>query len=184
MARRPQASATDGRGASARRRLLRGTLALLAPGVPLLAAGCGFKLRGAADLPFQTFYSSLPQSSQIGGELRRTLRTNGATIVERRNEAQVRFDLLAELAEREITALSTSGRPREFQLRLRLRWQVKDAAERDLIPANEMVLRRLITVLDTQGVANQDEEALLYRDMRTDAVQQILRRLSTIKLPG
>jgi urea transporter len=35
MARRPQASATDGHGASARRRLLRGTLALLAPGVPL-----------------------------------------------------------------------------------------------------------------------------------------------------
>jgi LPS-assembly lipoprotein len=158
---------------------------LLAAGLPvLLAAGCGFKLRGQTELPFKTFHAPLPTSSQFGGELRRTLRTNGATIVERRNEAQVRFDLLAELAEREITALSTSGRPREFQLRLRLRWQVKDAAERDLIAANEMVLRRLITVLDTQGVANQDEEALLYRDMRTDAVQQILRRLSTIKLPG
>jgi LPS-assembly lipoprotein len=157
--------------------------ALLASGLSLLASGCGFQLRGAADLPFSTFYSSVPQTSQLGGELRRTLRLNGATIVERRPDAQVRFDLLGEVPEREITALSTSGRPREFQLRLRLRWQVKDSAERDLIPSTEMVLRRLITVADNQGVANQDEEELLFRDMRSDAVQQILRRLASIRMP-
>jgi LPS-assembly lipoprotein len=165
-----------------RRRALRAALPLAAAAMPVLA-GCGFKLRGATELPFQTFHSSLPQASILGGELRRALRINGATIVDRRDDAQARFDLLGESFEREITALSTSGRPREFQLRLRLRWQVKDAAERDLIPANEMVLRRQITVLDNQGVANQDEEDLLLRDMRTDAVQQIVRRLGTIKLP-
>jgi LPS-assembly lipoprotein len=159
----------------------RGVLALA---VPLLAAGCGFQLRGAADLPFKTFYSSAAANSAFGGELRRTVRANGVTVVDRRDQAQARFDLLSEVQEREITALSTSGRPREFQLRLRLRWQVRDAAERDLIAANEMVLRRLINVLDNQGVANQDEEALLYRDMQKDAVQQILRRLSTVKVPA
>jgi LPS-assembly lipoprotein len=177
MRRRPQAPAAPCGVPSPGRRLL-------AVALPLAVAGCGFKLRGTAVLPFETFYASVPQTSQLGGELRRTLRTNGIRIVERRDEAQVRFDLLSELAEREITALSTSGRPREFQLRLRLRWQVRGPAEQDLITPNEMVLRRLITVLDNQGVANQDEEALLYRDMRTDAVQQILRRLGTIKVPA
>lgn len=157
---------------------------LLALAVPLLAAGCGFQLRGAAQLPFKTFFSSAAPSSIFGGELRRTVRINGATVVDRRDQAQARFDLLSEVQEREITALSTSGRPREFQLRLRLRWQVRDAAERDLVAANEMVLRRLINVLDNQGVANQDEEALLYRDMQKDAIQQILRRLSTMKMPA
>ena len=34
-----------------------------------------------------------------------------------------------------------------------------------------------LTVLDVQGIVNPDEEALLYRDMRIDAVQQIVRRL-------
>jgi LPS-assembly lipoprotein len=149
--------------------------------LPLLAAGCGFKLRGAADLPFETFYASAPSASEFGGELRRAIRRNGGTIVERREEAQARFDLLGESQERDISALSTSGRPREFVLRLRLTWRLRDAAERDLIGATEMLLRRTINVLDNQGVANQDEEALLYREMRVDAVQQILRQMSTLK---
>jgi LPS-assembly lipoprotein len=147
----------------------------------LLLAGCGFKLRGATELPFRTFYTALPQSSQLGGELRRAVRTNGATIVDRREDAQVRLDVLGEAVEQEITALSTSGRPREYQLRYRLRWAVRDATDAELIAPNEMLLRRLITVLDVQGILNADEVALLYRDMRLDAVAQILRRLSTLK---
>lgn len=164
--------------AGPRRRLLaRGGLGLAAAAL----SGCGFALRGATELPFRTFYSSAGQTSPFGGEMRRAIRTNGATVVDRREDAEVRFDLLSEAIEREISALSTSGRPREFQLRYRIRWQVRDAAERDLIPATEMLLRRSITVLDLQGLVNPDEEALLFRDMRIDAVSQILRRLSTLK---
>jgi len=157
-----------------RRRLLAAGLAAL------LGAGCGFKLRGQTELPFKTFHAPLPTSSQFGGELRRALRTNGATIVERREDAQVRFDLLGELPEREIAALSTSGRPREYQLRYRVRWQTRDANDRELIGPNEIVLRRQITVLDVQGIVNEEEVQLLYRDMRIDAIQQILRRLATL----
>jgi LPS-assembly lipoprotein len=154
---------------------------LLAAGLPvLLAAGCGFKLRGQTELPFKTFHAPLPTSSQFGGELRRTLRTNGATIVERREDAQVRFELLGELPEREIAALSTSGRPREYQLRYRMRWRARDSNDAELIAANEVVLRRQITVLDVQGIVNEEEVQLLYRDMRIDAIQQILRRLATL----
>jgi LPS-assembly lipoprotein len=170
-----RAASTD-RGA-VRRRLL----ALAGAGA---LAGCGFKLRGVTELPFKTFYTSTPTTSQLGGELRRAVRLNGATVVDRREDADVRFDLLLEAPEREITALSTSGRPREFQLRYRVRWQLKDAKEQDLIPATEMLLRRLITVLDTQGIVTAAEEALLYRDMRIDAVQQMLRRFATVTLPS
>ena len=178
-------AAPDRRPRPGRRRAV-ATLARLAMPVAVpgsLLAGCGFQLRGATELPFRTFYTALPQSSQLGGELRRAVRINGATVVDRREEAQVRFDVLSEAVEQEITALSNSGRPREFLLRYRLRWGVKDAREGDLIAPNEMLLRRLITVLDVQGILNADEVALLYRDMRTDAVAQIVRRLSTVKVP-
>lgn len=164
----------------ARRRLLQG--ALLA-GAGFGLSGCGFKPRGAADLPFKTLFASVPPASLFGAELRRTLRINGVSVVDSREGAQARFELMAELYEREITALSTSGRPREYQLRLRLRWQIRDDADRELIAPNEMVLRRQITVLDVQGVVNPEEEALLNADMRSDAVRQILRRMSAIKRP-
>lgn len=165
-----------GRPRAGRRRALAAAASVAALG----AGGCGFKLRGQTELPFKTFWSSLPPSSQLGGELRRAVRTNGAAVVDRRADAQVRFELLLELPEREISALSTSGRPREFTLRYRVRWQAKDGADRELIGPSELLLRRAITVLDVQGIVNEEEVQLLYRDMRIDTIQQILRRLSTL----
>jgi LPS-assembly lipoprotein len=165
----------------ARRAALR---ALLAAPAALAAAGCGFKLRGAEALPFRTFYPGVPAGSPFGAELRRAVRLQGATVVDRRDDAQVRFELLGEALERDITALSISGRPREYQVRLRVRWQARDAAEADLVGTTELTLRRPITAIDAQGVVSQDEEAALVRDMRADAVRQILRRLSTVKVDG
>ena len=52
-----------------------------------------------------------------------------------------------------------------------------------LIAPTEMVLRRTITVLDVQGQINPEEEALVLRDMRTDAASQVVRRMAVIRLP-
>jgi LPS-assembly lipoprotein len=164
-----------------RRRLL-----ALPVGVGLLAvqAGCGFALRGAADLPYKVYFVSAAPSSVLGGDLRRSIRANGATTTELRKDAQARLDILADLPESEISAFSTSGRPREYLLRLRVRWRLRDEAERDIIAESELIMRRTVTVLDAQGIVNAGQEVLLNRDMRNDAVQQILRRLSTVKPPA
>ncbi len=146
-------------------------------------AGCGFTPRGQVTLPFSRMYLGAPSASALGAQLRRQLRANGVELALRRDEAPVRLELLSETNEREITALSTAGRPREYQVRLRIRWQVRDSAERSLIAPSEMVLRRAITVLDALGQLNLEEEALMLRDMRTDAAQQIVRQLSTVRLP-
>ena len=120
----------------------------------------------------------------LGGDLRRSIRANGATTTELRKDAQARLDILADQPESEISAFSTSGRPREYLLRLRVRWRLRDEAERDIIPESELIMRRTVTVLDAQGIVNAGQEVLLNRDMRNDAVQQILRRLSTVKPPA
>ena len=79
-----------------RRRLAGGAAAGLASAA---LAGCGFRMRGITELPFQTFFSSTASASQIGGELRRAVRVNGATVVDRRQDAEVRFDLLLQFEE-------------------------------------------------------------------------------------
>ncbi|MFN3398581.1 MAG: LPS assembly lipoprotein LptE [Sulfurimicrobium sp.] len=35
---------------------------------------------------------------------------------------------------------------------------------------------------DAQVLAKEQEEAMLYRDMQNDAVQQIIRRLNTVRI--
>ena len=46
------------------------------------------------------------------------------------------------------------------------------------------MLRRDISAADNQLTARVDEEALLFRDMQIDMVNQLLRRLATIRLGG
>jgi LPS-assembly lipoprotein len=58
---------------------------------------------------------------------------------------------------------------------------VRDAKGIELLGPTEISLKRNISFDETQVLAKESEEALLYRDMQSDLVQQILRRLAAIK---
>ncbi|HVL55221.1 MAG TPA: LPS assembly lipoprotein LptE [Burkholderiaceae bacterium] len=164
-----------------RRRLLASAAAAASA---LAIGGCGFRLRGVFALPFETLWVGFPPTSPTGAEFRRALRANTATrIVERPDQAQARMEVLGETQERQIVTFSPTGRPREYELRLRIVYRVVDAAGTVLTPPTELVLKRVITVADTDLTSKQHEEALLYRDMQVDVSQQLLRRLSSIKAP-
>ena len=168
-------------GAVALRRLA-GTAVLVAAGA---TTGCGFQLRGSAKLPIRTLHANFPAGSPTGPEFRRLLRASGDTeLVDRPELAEARLDVLSEIREKEIVGFSSSGRPREYQLRLILRYRLLDARGGvELGPGGEIILRREITTTDTQVVAKEQEEALLYREMQGDMVQQLLRRLAAARPP-
>lgn len=157
----------------------RGMLAALA--AALLSAGCGFQLRGSAEMPFSTLYAGFPPGSETGLEFARMMRGSGTRLVDRPQDAQARLEVLGEAREKEIVGFSSTGRPREHQLRLLFSFRLVDAGEEELIPPTRLVLHRDITTTDTQYVAKEQEEALLYRDMQRDLVQQLLRRLSAAR---
>ena len=48
----------------------------------------------------------------------------------------------------------------------------------------EIVLRREFSINDQDPRGQDSEQALLYRDMQTDAVQQLVRRLQAAKTPA
>lgn len=166
---------------NATRRLLLAAAAM-SPAVGVLS-GCGFHLRGTSDLAFDTLYSGFARTSALGEAFRRELvRSTSTRLVDQPDQAQVRLQILGETRERDIVAYSAVGRPREFQLRLRLQFRATDGGDREFIPPSEIILRRDISAADNQLTARVDEEALLYRDMQKDMVQQLLRRLSSIKM--
>jgi LPS-assembly lipoprotein len=55
---------------------------------------------------------------------------------------------------------------------------VHDPKGRDYLPQSEIRLTRDISFNNSQVLAKESEELLLYRDMQNDMVQQILRRLA------
>jgi LPS-assembly lipoprotein len=146
--------------------------------------GCGFALRKAPNFAFTTLYSGLAETSPLGVELRRSLEstrkvkviTDGRQI----NEAQVVLDVLLDQREKVVLSLNAAGQVREFQLRMRFRFRLRTLAGKELIPATEITQQRDISFNESAVLAKEAEENLLYRDMQSDIVQQVMRRLAAV----
>ncbi len=95
--------------------------------------------------------------------------------------AQAIVELLSETREKIILSLNTQGRVREYSLLYKVRLRVKDNQGNELLAPTEIVLKRNISFNEAQIIAKEKEEELLYRDMQSDLVQQILRRLAALK---
>ena len=157
------------------------------PLVALLAAalitGCGFKLRGTAELPFESIY--VPNASAgVALDLKRNLQVGTrAQVVDDPREAQAILQFTQETREKEILSLTGGGRVREFQLRYRVAFRVHDGKGGEFLPSSTLQLTRDVTFNDSDVLAKESEEQLLYRDMQFDMVQLIMRRLSAAQRP-
>ena len=156
---------------------------LLVPAVCLALAGCGFQLRGTADVPFDTLY--LPNATTgIALDLKRNIQSGTrAKVVDDPKSAQAILQFTEETRNKEILSLTGTGRVREFQLRYRVAFRVHDGKGGDYVPPSLIQLTRDVTFNDAEILAKEAEEQLLFRDMQTDMVQQIMRRLAAAHKP-
>ncbi|MGP1679117.1 MAG: LPS-assembly lipoprotein LptE [Giesbergeria sp.] len=145
----------------------------------LVTAACGFQLRGQARLPFETLYVAFPEFSPLGTELKRNIIAGTHTkLVDDPARAQAILSLVSEERDKRILSFDSAGRVRELQLQYRLSFRVSDARGRDYLPRSEIRATRDISFSDVQVLSKESEEQLLYRDMQSDMVQQILHRLA------
>jgi LPS-assembly lipoprotein len=156
--------------------------AVLVPWV-LLLAGCGFRLRGTAEVPFETVY--VPGATTgIALDLKRNIQAGTkARVVDDPKDAEAVMQFLLEERQKEILSLTSAGRVREFQLRYRVGFRVHDGKGNEYVPASTIQLTRDVTFNDAEILAKEAEEQLLFRDMQADMVQQIMRRLAAAKRP-
>ena len=150
----------------------------------IVLAGCGFRLRGTAEVPFQTLY--IPNAvTGIALDLKRNIEAaSNARVVDQPKGADALLQFSHETREKEILSLTAAGRVREFRLRYRVGFRVHDGKGADYVPQNSLELTRDISFNDAQVLAKEAEEELLFRDMQNDMVQQILRRLAAARKPG
>lgn len=147
-----------------------------------LAAACGFQLRRAAQFQFKTLYAGFPPGSPTDGAFRRQMRVNdGVALVARPDAAEVRLEVLHEFREKEIVGFSSTGRPREYQLRLTFAFRLTDQGGEELIPPTQLLLRRELTTTDEQLIAKEQEEADLFRRMHADLAEQLVLRLAAVR---
>ena len=104
-------------------------------------------------------------------------------IVASEKDAKAILGLTNELREKVILSFSTSGLVREYQLRYRVGFRLFDIKGRNYLPPSEIQLTRDVSFNEGQVLAKEAEDTLLYRDMQTDMVQQIIRRVVAARVP-
>ena len=152
-----------------------------AAGVATLA-GCGFQLRGAEPLAFRSIaLAGFAPRSPLAFELKDAL-ARRVVVESDPARAELVLQALADLRERAVVATTAAAQVREVQLRLKLRWRTHTPAGREVTPPAELALSRDMSYSESVALAKQHEEADLYREMQTDIVAQVLRRLAAIRL--
>jgi LPS-assembly lipoprotein len=158
---------------------------VLALCVALVLSGCGFQLRGAPSFAFNSIYVAEAPASALVKELRDNIASSGKVKVlgnpAQLNSAQVVLDIIGDQREKVAVALSTSGQVREFQLRTRVKFRLRTPQGKELIPETELLQQRDISYNESAALSKEAEEGLLYRDMQSDIVQQLMRRLAAVK---
>lgn len=151
--------------------------------------GCGFSLRGPTRLPFASLRTNLSDRSEIGRELRAQLAASGVQLLgaapagQPQQPADVELTVLTEQRERVVVGVTALGQVRELQLRVRLKFRVRSGRGRDLIDDTELLQERDLSYNEALALGKQVEEELLYREMQSDTVRQLMRRLAAVRMP-
>jgi LPS-assembly lipoprotein len=150
-----------------------------------LLAGCGFQLRKAPDFAFRSIVIGAGSSSPIGNELRRTFAADGKVDVvvdpTKMLAADVVLFIDQEQREKVVVGLNASGQVREFQLRTRVKFRVLTPKGKEIVASTELLQSRDISFNEAAVLSKEAEENLLYRDMQSDIVQQLMRRMAALK---
>lgn len=166
--------------------MLRRALLLSLPAVSAVGlTACGFALRQAPNYPFSTVFVRVAEASSLGNELKRNLAAGGrlevVTDPKRLDSVEVVLEILTDQREKSVASLTSAGQVREFQLRTRVKFRLRTPQGKELIADTELLQQRDISYTETQALSKEAEEQLLYRNMQTDIVQQIMRRLAAVQ---
>jgi LPS-assembly lipoprotein len=147
---------------------------------------CGFKLRGSLSgvYAFQSIFSGFALGSSLGQDFKRVAEGQGLKVLDDAvgpGAAQVVLRVHSEQREKVIVGAGVSGQVREFQLRVRLKFSLFTVQGKTLLDEVEMLQQREFSYTESQALAKEAEEQLLYRDMQTEIVLQLMRRLSSVK---
>jgi LPS-assembly lipoprotein len=146
--------------------------------------GCGFHLRGQATYAFSSLYINTTGAPAFDAELKRALDAGSAQVAPTPAGAQVILDIPPIGDEKDVLSLSGGGSVREFQLVMRVTFRLHDADGVEWLPPGEILIRRAYTFKESEVLARDIEEQRLLREMQSDAIAQLIRRLQAARKPA
>jgi len=144
--------------------------------------GCGFHLAGEGNFATElnnTHIQSTSSSKEMLRLLEKNLRSNQINVVEAES-ATALLRILNEETEKVVLTVDSDGKAREFELLLRITFEVKRADNTVLLDKQVIDLSRDFVFDKSDLLGTNEEELELYSEMRNDAAKLIVYRLQTI----
>ena len=146
----------------------------------VVLSGCGFHLRSSIELPEELTKVAL-QGTRPNGELGVAVRNGfarvGGQVVDSLTTARSVLVITQDSTSRRVLSVDSIGQANEYEVRYTLGFRLDDPDGSTRVVQQSINLRRQYRFDPDLTLAKADEEARLIREMRQDAVRQMLRRL-------
>jgi len=149
----------------------------------LLLSGCGFQMRGQANLPpglEKMTISGLDTYDQLVIVLSRYLRANGVQVISDNDPEAAELRLSGFKLDKEILVVGTDGRVREYRLFTRVMMSVQDKEKGLDLPAEQITVKRDLLWNPDDVLGKTEEERVLREEMVRDLAQKIVERLGSL----
>jgi len=148
--------------------------------VILCMTGCGFHLRGMVDMPQWLDNVAVVEEGhrELASLLREQLEAYNIKVSSDPALAVYWLMIQSEAFQQQITSVSASTTPRQYQLIYTVHFKLQAKQGKEIVPSSQVVVTRQITVNSDRILGSDEEEDITKQEMRSDAVMQILNRLS------
>ncbi len=144
-----------------------------------LVTACGFKLRGAVEIPsnLSPVYVETPGNSTVGGILRERFQLSGVQQATSPKDARTLVRIISETRRSRVGALDRNGKIIATELFLNLSFDARDATGKVLVEPRALEIPRTFENADVEVLGKQLEAEILYTEMAQDAATQVLAML-------
>jgi len=157
----------------------RSTLALFGAVALGSIAACGFRLKGAVDLPYKALAITGTPSPQLRGDIQTAVLTGTAVKVAiNPRDADLLLEILSETTNQEVLAFNANGQISAYRLNVRVIFRAFDTAGNEVVPESDIYITRDLDFSVSTVLATDAQIQGFLSLMRRDLAIQILRRVA------
>ena len=145
-------------------------------------SACGFHLRGSEALPAEmavTYIQSSDPFSTLVDDFSEALRTRGAKVTERLEDATAVLRIQANDKERDVLSVNTSGKVLEYELRQTIEFAVATTAENlPIVESQTVTMRRAYLYKSTDVLGSEREKDAVRHTLQKNLVNMAMLRIA------
>ncbi len=150
--------------------------------VALLAVlqGCGFQLRGAANLPSlinPLYIQGISEHDPLRKDLQQAFAGANVQLATDPSEAGAILDILQQKQDRRVLSVDSRGKVVEYEIHQSLEFELRDAGGKLLMARQSVGSQRAYENPETGILGKDQEEKLLRRDLRLDLIRRLVYRM-------